>query len=160
MTGDDARPPRCLDWRDDRGQFAGIEALPFGVLIFVVGSLLVVNAWAVLDAKTAVTAAARDAARTYVEAPPDHATAEALAVARARAVMAGHGRDPDRVVVDVVNPAGAYLRCTRVTATASYRLPAVRLPLIGGYGRGFEVRSAHSEVIDPWRDDVPGTGCG
>jgi len=34
----------CIDWRDDRGQVAGIEAIPFGVLIFVVGALLVTNA--------------------------------------------------------------------------------------------------------------------
>lgn len=149
-----------IDWRDDAGQFAGIEALPFGVLIFVVGALLITNAWAVLDAKAAVTAAARDAARTYVEAPPDHATAEAWARAAARDVIAGHGRDPDRVVVDVTNPAGVHQRCVRVTATASYRLPAVHLPFIGGYGRGFDVRSHHSEVIDPWRADLVGSSCG
>ncbi|MBA2283441.1 MAG: hypothetical protein H0W25_19710, partial [Acidimicrobiia bacterium] len=52
--------------RDERGQMGGIEALPFGLLIFVVGALLVANAWAVIDAKLAVTAAAREAARTWV----------------------------------------------------------------------------------------------
>ena len=33
---------------DDRGQVGGIEALPFGLLVFVVGALLVANAWAVV----------------------------------------------------------------------------------------------------------------
>jgi hypothetical protein len=32
----------------DSGQVGGIEALPFGLLVFVVGALLVANAWAVV----------------------------------------------------------------------------------------------------------------
>ena len=56
---------RC---RGDAGQVGGIEALPFGLLIFVVGSLLIANAWAVVDAKFATDAAARQAVRTFVEA--------------------------------------------------------------------------------------------
>ena len=54
--------------RDERGQAGGVEALPFGLLIFVVGALLVASAWVVVDAKLAVVSAAREAARTYVEA--------------------------------------------------------------------------------------------
>jgi hypothetical protein len=149
-----------VDWRSDAGQFAGIEALPFGVLIFVIGSLLVTNAWAVIDAKLAVSSAAREGARTYVEAPPDVAVAEARATVAAQDALEGHGRDPDRADIGVANPAGSFTRCTRVTATVTYRLPAVTLPVIGGYGRGFSVTSHHSEIIDPWRDDLPGDGCG
>ena len=36
----------------EAGQVGGFEALPFGVLIFVVGVLLITNVWAVIDAKT------------------------------------------------------------------------------------------------------------
>ena len=32
--------------RSDRGQVGGIEVLPFGLLVFVVGTLLVANVWA------------------------------------------------------------------------------------------------------------------
>jgi hypothetical protein len=149
-----------VDWRDDRGQFAGIEALPFGILVFVVGSLLVTNAWAVIDAKLAVSSAAREGARTYVEAPPDLVLAGSQARQAALDAIAGHGRDPRHAEVAIENPAGAYERCVRVTVEVGYRIPAVSLPFIGGYGRGFEVTSHHSELIDPWRDDVPGTGCG
>jgi hypothetical protein len=147
-------------WRSDAGQFAGIEALPFGVLIFVVGSLLVANAWAVIDAKLAVSAAAREGARTYVEAPPDLDVAAADAQAAAADALEGHGRDPDEASIAVNNPTGAFERCARITVSVSYRLPAVTLPIIGGYGRGFTVTSHHSEIIDPWRDDLPGDGCG
>jgi hypothetical protein len=46
----------------DAGMVGGIETLPFGLLVFVVGSLLVAQAWAVVDAKLAVDAAASRAA--------------------------------------------------------------------------------------------------
>jgi hypothetical protein len=162
MTPGDGPAPRAgrIDWRDDAGQFAGIEALPFGILVFIIGSLLVTNAWAVIDAKLAVSSAAREGARTYVEAPPDLAVAATMARTAGLDAIASHGRDPDRAVIRVDNPAGTYARCVRVTVGAGYRLPAVTLPIIGGYGRGFEVSSHHSELIDPWRDGIPGAGCG
>ena len=160
MNPASGRRRRRIDWRDDAGQFAGIEALPFGILVFVIGSLLVTNAWAVIDAKLAVSSAAREGARTYVEAPPDLAVAAAQARQAGLDAIAGHGRDPAQAEVTVDNPAGAYERCVRISVEVAYEIPAVHLPIIGGYGRGFDVASRHSELIDPWRDDVPGTGCG
>ena len=44
-----------------------MEVLPFGFLMFVSVTLLLANAWAVIDAKLAVSAAAREAVRAYVE---------------------------------------------------------------------------------------------
>ena len=86
---------RC---RGDRGQVGGIEALPFGVLTFVLGSLLIANAWAVVDAKFATDAAAREAAHTFVEAS-EPASALTEATAAGRAVIEGHGRDPERALI-------------------------------------------------------------
>ena len=60
------RPPAA-----ERGS-AGAEVLPFCVLIFVFGTLLLVNAWGVIDAKFAVTSASREAARTYAESDAGH----------------------------------------------------------------------------------------
>lgn len=143
---------RC---RGDRGQVGGIEALPFGLLVFVVGTLLLANAWAVVDAKFATDAAARQAVRTFVEATePDAALADARA-AGLDAVDA-HGRDPGRATVDPVGEA-ELARCARVTFEVVYEVPALSLPFIGGYGRApFRVRSAHSELVDPFRSGVPG----
>jgi len=145
----------------DAGQVGGIEALPFGLLVFVVGGLLVANAWAVVDAKLATDAAAREAARAYVEAP-DAVAAERAAVAAARAAIDGHGRDGDRAAV---RPIGTlrFARCERATFEVSYAIPALSLPFIGGLGPSpLTVRSQRSEVVDPFRDDVPGEadGCG
>jgi len=151
---------RARDRADDQGQVGGVEALPLGVLMFVVGTLLIANVWAVIDAKSAVDAAAREATRRYVEAS-EGAGAEDAAIASGLAALEAHGRDPSRAEVQLValaTPDGraAFERCARVTFRASYRVPALSLPLIGGYGQGFEVTSHHSELVDPFRDGVPG----
>jgi hypothetical protein len=147
-------------WRDDGGQVAGIEAVPFGILIFVIGALLVANAWAVIDVKMTVTSAARDAARTYVESA-DHASGRARADEAAREAVTAHGRNADKVSIDGPTSASEFARCNRITFTVSYPVPALTLPFIGGFGNGFTVRSTHSEIVDPFRNDVPGEAvCG
>jgi hypothetical protein len=144
---------RC---RGDAGQVGGIEALPFGLLIFVVGTLLIANAWAVVDAKFATDAAARQAARTYVESE-DPAAAVDRAVAAGLASIAAHGRDPTRAGLRPVERA-ELVRCARVTFEATYEVPALSLPFIGGYGRApFDVRSSHSELVDPFRAGLSGS---
>jgi hypothetical protein len=147
-------------WRDDRGQVAGIEAVPFGILLFVIGALLVANAWAVIDVKMTVTSAAREAARTYVEAS-DHRTGIEGAEAAARSTVSAHGRNPDKARITGPTSAAAFARCNHVSFTVSYSVPALTLPFIGGLGSGVVVRSTQSEVVDPFRNDVPGEAvCG
>jgi hypothetical protein len=151
---------------DDRGQVGGIEVLPFGLLVFVVGTLLIANAWAVVDAKLAVDAAAREAARHFVEADvPDArniADAEAAARRAGFEALAAHGREGARATVELTgleSPDGqsGFTRCARATFTARYDVPVLRLPWIGGFGSGLDVTSRHSELIDPYRDGVPGS---
>ncbi|HEY9555619.1 MAG TPA: hypothetical protein VIR58_02725 [Acidimicrobiales bacterium] len=146
--------------RGDGGQVGGIEAIPFGLLIFVIGSLLIVNAWGVVDAKFATDAAARQAARTFVEGEGLDGALSAAEEA-ALATISGHGRDPSRTTVDTVGSL-AFERCARVTFEVSYEVPTISLPFIGGYGSGpFHVRSSHTELVDPYRSGVPGEaeGC-
>ncbi|HEX4868689.1 MAG TPA: hypothetical protein VFV32_13850 [Acidimicrobiales bacterium] len=141
--------------RGDAGQVGGIEALPFGLLVFVLGALLIANAWAVVDAKFATDAAARQAARTFVEG--DELTrARAAAEAAALAALEAHGRDPQRATVEALGQLGLE-RCDRATFEVSYSVPALSLPVIGGYGTSpFRVRSTHSEVVDPYRSGLLG----
>jgi hypothetical protein len=147
------RGSRC---RGDAGQVGGIEALPFGLLIFVVGSLLIANAWAVVDAKFATDAAARQAVRTFVEGA-DETTARDEAITAGLAAIEGHGRDPDRARVAPIGNL-SLTRCARVTFEAEYDVPALSLPFIGGYGGApFRVRSTHTELVDPYRSNVPGS---
>jgi hypothetical protein len=135
-----------------------MEVIPFGLLTFVVGALLVANAWAVIDAKMAVSAAAREATRAFVEAPVD-GDPLALADAAARSAIAGAGRDPARLVLTPLE--AEFARCETARFEASYRVPAVVVPWIGGLGSGFTATARYAEVVDPYRSGVPRTvnGC-
>ena len=145
----------------EHGQVGGLEGLAFGVLLFVFGTLLVANAWGVIDAKLAATSAAREAARTFVEtAPADGAVA--MARRAAEDALVAHGRRADRAEVDVAvagggSGAGRVARCARAVAEVRYVVPLVAVPLLGQVGDGLTVTARHSELVDPYRSGVPGT---
>ncbi|HET7489153.1 MAG TPA: hypothetical protein VFJ85_14575 [Acidimicrobiales bacterium] len=142
----------------EEGQAGGIEGVVFGVLVFVLGTTLVINAWGVIDAKLATTSAAREAARTYVESTSaDQGQADAEAAAR-EAIKA-QGRDPNRGHYPA--PKGAFARCSRITYKVTYDVPLIAVPVLGQTGHGITVSSEHSEVVDPYRAGLPGeAACG
>jgi hypothetical protein len=145
--------------RDEAGQVAGVETVPFGLLVFVVGALIVANLWGVFDARTTANAAAREATRAYVEA---RSAAEGDDAARAAAYDAVEavGRDRERMTLSITVD-GDFSRCARVTTEARYPVPFVRLPWVGGLGSGVTAIGRHSEIVDPFRSDVPGEAtCG
>lgn len=148
---------RIAPWRrsiTDEGFAGGLDGLIFGLLIFVVGTLIVASAWGVVDTKMATGTAAQEAVRTYVEA--DNATdAASGADAAAEEVLAGLGRNPSRA--SVVLAAGFFARCQRITIRVSYPSPLLVLPFVGRVGRGLQVSSEHSELVDPFRAGLPGT---
>ncbi len=138
----------------DHGQVGGIEVLPFGFLIFVSVTLLIANAWGVIDAKLAVTSAAHEGVRAYVEA--DNATTAATAARqRAAETLNGYGRGGARATIGTPVLNGDFRRCARVTLTVSYDLPIVAVPFIGGLGRLKPVTSTLTEVVDPFRSGLP-----
>jgi hypothetical protein len=139
--------------RDDCGQ-GGLEVLPFGFLVLIAGALLVVNVWAVIDAKLATESASREAARASVESV-DPGVAHGAGVAAAREAIAGHHRDPDAARYDGPD-ARSFVRCARVTWSVEYDVPSLTLPFIGGFGpRLITARSSHSEIVDPYRSGLP-----
>ena len=148
----------CRRWRgDEAGVVGGFEVLPFGFLVLVVGTLLIANAWGIVDGKVAASAAAREAARAYVEST---SAAGALADAEAAAVeaIAGHGRDPARMRLSSEGPL-RFERCAPVTFVVTYDVATIALPWIGGFGSGvFTTSARHREVVDPFRDGVPDGG--
>ncbi len=138
--------------RGERGQAGGAEVIAFGLLVFVVGALLAASAWGVVDTKAAVTAAAREAARRYVEAgTADEAEREARAAAAA--TLAGYGRDPVRAQVAIT---GGFTRCRPVVVEVRYRMAMVSLPWVGRTGPATTVLGRHTEILDPWRAGPPG----
>jgi hypothetical protein len=144
--------------RGEEGFAAGAESLVFGVLIFVIGTLLVVNAWAVVDAKFATAAAAREAVRAAVETPPGDEPGP-RAVAAAHEALAGHGIDPARTTVTAERVGLA--RCQPVVYRVSTRVPVLVLPGIERRRTGFTVSARHTEVVDPYRSGLTlgGDGC-
>lgn len=154
MNGPSARGPACRRLRGDEGQVGGFEVLPFGFLLFVGVTLLLVNAWAVIDTKLAVTSAAREAVRAYSESDDANSAREAAA-SRAAETLDAYGRDGDRATIDVSVPS-QFERCARVTVTVSYEVAGVVVPFLGGVGGTRTVASSFSEVVDPYRDRLAG----
>ena len=139
--------------RGERGQAGGVEALAFGVLVFVVGTLLVGNAWAVIDAKLAVASAAREGARTYAESGTSGAEAAAPASRAADAAAKTLGRTAD--VTIQLDDAG-YRRCARAVVRVSTSVPVIRLPFIGVRAGHIAVSADHAVLVDPYRSGLPG----
>lgn len=137
----------------EAGFVAGFEALAFGVLVFVLGTLLMVNAWVVLDAVYAVNAASRVASQVVAAAPPDHGTDELGALARqaaARAVRA-HGHDPDRLSV-TLTPVAPLARCAEITVEVGLSVSVAAMPF--GDGRSWHVASRAQALVDPLRQGL------
>ena len=140
--------------RDERGQVGGIEALPFGILVFVVGALLVASAWAVVDAKLAVVSAAREAARTYVEADSADRRASGGGLRRRRG---GDGRTTDaapRSTSPSTSPPTSPAAPRSSPGSATRSRPS-RCPGSAASART-TVSARHSERIDPFRDGIAG----
>ena len=144
--------------RGERGQAGGMEVLPFGLLVFVGGALLLVNIWGVVDAKFAADAAARQAARWVVESAGQATSPSALRTGATRIAtdtLADHGRSGP-VQVQVGPADAAFVRCERIEVTVALSVPAIRLPFLGGYGDAFDVQATRGELIDPTRSGVDG----
>lgn len=136
----------------DAGMVGGVEAVALGLLVFVFGTLLVVNTWGVIDAKLAATAAAREATRAFVEAPSADA-AWSGAERAARQTIAGHGRDPDPI--RLAAPGAELRRCALVTMEVTIPIHLVAVPLVRG-PRVMDVTGRHRERVDALRAGLPG----
>jgi hypothetical protein len=153
----DGAPGRA---RGEAGIVGGVEMLPLGLLVFVAGALVVANLWALVDTKLSVSSAAREAVRTFVEAPDATSGASAAEDAAGR-VAGGSGRDPGRVSIEWAAAGRDELtRCARVVATVRYDLPALSVPWLGAFGRSTQVWGTATELVDPYRDGIAGAACG
>lgn len=140
----------------ERGQIGGIEAIWFGVVVFVGGILFVASAWGVVDAKLAATAAAREAARVLVESDPADAVGRARAAAQA--VLVEHGRRSEQASISIT---GALHRCGMAVVEVAYPVPSLAIPGVAGAGPTLTVRARHAERMDPYRSGPAGAAdCG
>lgn len=141
----------------DGGFAGGYEALPFGVLIFVMGTLMIANAWALIDLRMAAAAGAREAARAYVEGGGDSGQAVGIGTRAFDDQRSGDGGGP---AVSIVIE-GEFVRCGRIVATATVSSPVLDLGIIPAFG-STEITVQHSEIVDPFRAGIgtEGEGCG
>lgn len=154
----------------EAGVAAGLEALALGVLVFVVGTLVVLNAWSVVDAKLAVEAAAREGARAVVESAPRAdgdvsfvGSHEEIARSAALSVLSGlrgeGSLEPGDDVLDLLSApmvTGSLRRGGCVRVTLRVEVPVVALPLVGGRGGSRTVTGSHAERVDPYRAGLSG----
>lgn len=143
---------------DDRGIVAGSDILFFGLLAFVVGSMLIINVWAVIDASFATSAASREGARVFVESV-DEGTARTDARQTVNEVMSDYGRDDTPARVGIVATEG-FARCAVISVTVEYDVPFIQLPGFGTFGSLTTVESAHSERVDAYRSGEFVGDCG
>lgn len=143
----------CTRGASESGFVGGFEVLPFGVLVFIAGALLITNAWSVVDGTVAASAAAREAARAYVEAV-DAESATSDAVEAGLDAIEGHGRDRSRAEITwEVGP--DFRRCAVNTIVVRYRVPTLTVPFLGSFGSGvIETTGRHTEIVDPYRSGL------
>ena len=120
------------------------------------GGLLLFNAWAAVDAKLAVVAAAREGARAAAESTdgPENASLRARDAATEALRTQGLGvGERTSVEADV----SGYARCGRVRVTVRYDVPAISLPIIGGFGEALVMSATQSEIVDGYRGGIDTT---
>lgn len=133
---------------DERGVVAGSDMVLFGFLALVLSTLVIVNVWTVIDSSLAVSAAAREGARTFVEADPENAWPDTKQ--RIADVLADYGRT-DRAVPPTPPVLDGFERCAVVTVTVEYDVALISLPLFGDFGSLTRIDASHSERIDAYR---------
>lgn len=130
---------------DERGQAAGLESIPFGILVFVGGLLLVVNLWAVVDQRAALDTAARDYLRAYTAAPTG-ALARQAGEAAALSSIGARASEADLRIVEPDEPFGP---CRPATVTLRLDIEAIRAPFIGSTG-STTITSTRTELVQPY----------
>ncbi|MCO5313095.1 MAG: hypothetical protein M9952_09220 [Microthrixaceae bacterium] len=143
---------RILPRSDERGYAGGVETVPFGILVFVAGTMLMVNLWAVVDAHVTLDAAARDYLRAYTGAVDRDGALDAGTEALRRSIGE---RWTD---IEVSAPPEPFGPCRPATVRIEVTIDSVRLPFVGTIG-SHTISSTQSELVQPYRgavDEHPG----
>lgn len=137
-----------------RGERAsvGAEALAFGTLVLLAGTLVLLNVWSVVETRVAGDAAAREYLRAYTRAT-DREAALRHAELAARTTLAARGTPLEDLRIHPPDPA-AFGPCGDARVLLVAAVPAARVPFLGTLGRT-EVSVEHRELLDPYREVEP-----
>ena len=136
--------------RNEQGTAAVELALLAPVLLVLVA--VVSGAGRVVETKSAVLSAAREAARAAAEAP-NAAAAHDAAIATAQQVAEGLGLDPARLSI-VQDPHG-FARGAPYEVSVSYQVSMADLPGLGLLPGSVTLGAVHAELIDTYRSRSP-----
>lgn len=129
----------------ERGSASLELSLGMAVLVLpLVMALAMLPLW--LEREAVAALAAREGARAFVLAGEQRQAVREAEHAAMR-IAAGHGIVPADFTVRV---SGTLARGAVATVSASVRVPAVTVPLLGPIG-GFTITREHREVVDPYR---------
>lgn len=132
--------------RGEGGQAAGVESIPFGVLVFVGGLLLLVNAWVFVDRRASVDAAASAYLRSYT-------AASTAAEGRTQGDVAARASLGDQLdtasMLEIRHPSELFGPCRVAEVTISVEVPTIDMPFIGSFGQT-TVRTTQRELVQPF----------
>ena len=154
---------RAAGPRGERGAVAGGEALLFSVLILLAGAIVLIDAWAALDTRAALGAAAREFTRSYTE-QHHRAAADAAGERAVQDSLSMRGVDAAQVEVVVELPIG-FGPCAPVEVVLRRTVPWIQAPLLDHLDdttvevRHRELIDAHREVIASADHDASATPC-
>jgi len=143
----------------EEGFVAGAEALIFGLLILLLATFVVLNAWVALDTRFAVAGAARDAVRAVVTAPVGADLGE-VAITAATGAFAAQGRDLAHLEVEWLGGGGppAQARCAEVRLQVRTVVDVVAVPRWTDRS-SYRVAAEHAERIEPFRSGLEASVC-
>ncbi|MCX6524047.1 MAG: hypothetical protein NTX58_04650 [Actinobacteria bacterium] len=133
----------------ERGAVGGGEGVIFGMLILVAGTLVILNLWAILDARMALDTAASEYLRTYTE-QQYFFQARVVGEAAAKDSLTQRGLSPYRVSIQASEPQG-FGPCAVAVVQLTTQVPWVRVPFLAGAG-STTVRVTQTELIDAHRE--------
>lgn len=135
----------------DHGQIGGIEAVPFSILVFVVGMILAINGWSVVYTQTNARSAARTAIRTFVE-QDSYLLAEQAARSAVVETLQRSGFATHNVLTAIDFPNGdSWHRCARVRIVVSMPARSFPVPFIEDLFSAINVRASESGLVDAYR---------
>jgi len=136
--------------RGQGGFVAGSDGLIFGTLVLLCGSLMIINAWAVIDTRVALDSAAREYLRTYGE-QPDGPTARAAGERAARTVLSRRGTDSSHLTFTIEPRVESFGPCQLAEVGLIVTVPAIEVPFLDGVGSR-SVTVTHTELVDAHRE--------
>jgi hypothetical protein len=131
----------------------GLEALVLGFLVLFGGAGLMVNAWALVETRTALDAAAREYLRAYT-AGSDPVSAAGAGADAARQVLVERGTPLQDLAVQAPDPT-LFGPCQPVEVTLTLEVDELRVPFIDRLGPSTVSVSA-AELVDTHREMTAG----